>query len=125
MNENFWYIPPDTRYQDRRTLRIVVEREGYQWNEDWDCAEHRAVAQRELKITLTAEQEVHHINHVKKDNRPENLIVLFSIAHTIVHTLTLFAPRNIPAFSDLRNPEKLIAMLDAAHIWYEYVGRAK
>ncbi len=44
-------------------------------------AEHRLVAERLLNRTLTAEDEVHHINRIRHDNRPENLDVLDGVTH--------------------------------------------
>jgi hypothetical protein len=45
-------------------------------------AEHRLVAESMLGRYLTSEGQVHHVNGVKTDNRPENLQVLTAREHT-------------------------------------------
>jgi endogenous inhibitor of DNA gyrase (YacG/DUF329 family) len=47
-------------------------------------AEHRIVAEQHLGRPLTRKDEVHHVNRVKDDNRPENLQVLDGITHSII-----------------------------------------
>lgn len=49
--------------------------------------EHRLVVERELGRPLSRHEHVHHINHVKTDNRPENLQVLTNTEHYAVHHL--------------------------------------
>lgn len=43
--------------------------------------EHRLVAERLLGRPLREGEQVHHLNHVKTDNRPENLRVMASQQH--------------------------------------------
>ena len=68
-----------------------LDRHGYVWvwepgNPDavrykgW-VAEHRLVAERLVGRPLTSADEVHHINRIRDDNRPENLEVLDSVTH--------------------------------------------
>lgn len=47
--------------------------------------EHRVVAEEMLGRSLTSNDIVHHINHDKKDNRPENLSVMSRSEHAALH----------------------------------------
>ncbi len=47
--------------------------------------EHRAVMENVLGRILTSNEVVHHLNHDKKDNRPENLEVMTRGEHTRLH----------------------------------------
>jgi endogenous inhibitor of DNA gyrase (YacG/DUF329 family) len=47
--------------------------------------EHRVVMERVLGRLLTSDEHVHHINHVKTDNRPENLEVVSKAEHLKHH----------------------------------------
>ncbi len=47
--------------------------------------EHRLVAEKKLGRYLNKDEIVHHINHVKDDNRPENLMVVKRGEHVTNH----------------------------------------
>lgn len=55
-----------------------ANREGY-------VMKHRFVMERALGITLSPDYVVHHINHVRDDNRLENLALMTFGAHAALH----------------------------------------
>lgn len=73
-------------------------------NRDGYVAEHRYVYETSRGITLPKNVIVHHVNGVKDDNRPENLIATTRSAHSKIH---LRAASVIALFVDDR-------LLDAA-----------
>ena len=48
-------------------------------------AEHVLVAEEILGRRLKPNEIVHHINHVREDNRPENLCVMDKVDHYLMH----------------------------------------
>lgn len=47
--------------------------------------EHRLVMERKLGRELNEGEIVHHLNGVKTDNRPENLVVMTQSEHVVLH----------------------------------------
>jgi hypothetical protein len=48
-------------------------------------AEHRVVCEQRMGRPLRSEEHVHHINGIKDDNAPENLVVLTARDHQLAH----------------------------------------
>lgn len=54
-----------------------------------DQKQHRWIMERILKRKLDVEEHVHHINGVKDDNRPENLMIMSHGEHNTYHSKLL------------------------------------
>lgn len=84
--------PPPLR-TGRRTDERIVRSDGYVliWAPDHPTArngrmlEHRLVAERALGRALERWEHVHHLNHVRSDNREENLQVVDMRDHPHLH----------------------------------------
>jgi hypothetical protein len=48
--------------------------------------EHRLVMEGILGRSLTPDEVVHHVNHIKGDNRPENLVIMSRREHIGLHS---------------------------------------
>lgn len=70
-------VTPDGYIRIRTT---ITKGYGYQ-------LEHRFVMEQHLGRKLLRNEEVHHINHNKQDNRLENLILIQKAEHTRLHAV--------------------------------------
>ena len=125
MSNEFDYTVDFTKAKDKRKRETILE--GYVWNDSYDMAEHRVVAFIVLGRMLDPDEHVHHIDHNKSNNLPENLVVLAPLAHNLVHLFTsLLSPlrnfKEIPHGPSLMSWDKLKEFLDGARIKYEYLG---
>jgi hypothetical protein len=111
----------DGRYVDRdgyvlaRGTRLGPKRWMY---------EHRVVMERELGRDLLTSEHVHHINHVRTDNRPVNLQVTTKREHALHHVDRGQLPGVRPDFATVVSVEDAgeehvydLSIDDPAHTW--------
>ena len=108
----------DVDFSKAKDWRRSYESEGYLWNENLNMPEHRAVAYYVLHRFLLTSEQVHHIDHKKRNNEPANLVVLSERAHQIVHLWTMFGERG----DRLKKATYLIEFLTSARITYIWLG---
>ena len=90
----YWKERPDRdgfrrKVSDSRRRRTLSQlNSGYRTAYDPDQItdlEHRLVAETVIGRKLRDDEVIHHINHVKDDNRPENLKILSPSEHSRLH----------------------------------------
>lgn len=85
--------------------------------------EHRVVAERTIGRRLRRGELVHHVNGIKTDNRPENLVVEPSIAH---HRVEHRKPNSRLRLPDQANPTVACACgCGATFAQFDSVGRPR
>lgn len=73
------------RYVDSRGYVMVYSPNHPNRNADGYMREHRLVMEGMLGRYLSPDEDVHHINHQKDDNRPSNLEVILKSEHGRKH----------------------------------------
>lgn len=64
-----------------------IDNNGYVWVWDGDVIvpEHQLIAERSAGRKMVMGEHVHHINSIRDDNRPENLVILSHADHMRIH----------------------------------------
>jgi hypothetical protein len=73
------------RYIDKHGYILVMNKEHPFANNMGYVREHRLVVEKAIGRFLTKGEVVHHINHVRNDNRLENLQLLSKVEHDSMH----------------------------------------
>ena len=80
---------PGAKHMDKTGYISVYLPEHPRANRAGCVQEHRLVMEELLGRYLTDTDVVHHINHKRADNRPENLVVMDKIEHCRLHGLEI------------------------------------
>jgi len=73
--------PVDKRMDSSGYIEVKIKNHPMARGGKW-VPEHRLVMAQKLRRMLLSKEQVHHINGIKYDNRPENLIILSAKDHT-------------------------------------------
>ena len=79
------YQGDDHSYIDHHGYVMVRDIDGILGKKRSMVKEHRLVMAQELGRPLSNQEHVHHINRDKTDNRIENLVIVSSRAHGLLH----------------------------------------
>ena len=101
--------------------KSLVTSQGYIWDDVADLPLHRVVAEDCIGHTIASGMNVHHIDHVKKNNTPKNLIVVSEWVHMLLHAAYHYGFFYGP-FSLLVDPVVLVTRLRAEGIPFEWCG---
>ena len=77
-------IPIEKRWK----TKTIHKSTGYVYLRDGsgkNIAEHRYIMSKIIGRELNQAEQVHHINGIRNDNRPENLVLLSRAGHNIIH----------------------------------------
>jgi len=122
-DEETWTVDSsDPAYKSRTIFS------GYLWDDNSRLPVHRKLAYvYALKHDkeIGHDEHVHHINAIKTDNDPNNLIILHKWIHFAIHAALMVIPymqRAEISTMRLRTPESLVALLKEAGVPYMWLG---
>jgi hypothetical protein len=104
-------------------------RDGYLWDEVRGLPVHRALAIDFVDSrTLESWEHVHHIDGIKSNNDPHNLIIIHKWIHLAIHATIAMAPyllRSGISPMQLRGPDSLVGLLREAGVPFIWLGEKK
>lgn len=110
-------------FQRAEHYKQTILVQGYLWNEEADQPLHRVVAEDCLGHSIDAGMNVHHIDHNKKNNTPQNLIVVTEWVHMLLHAAHYYSHGfGYGPFKRITDPAVLITHLHAEGIPFEWCG---
>lgn len=83
--DEYWCENDDCTGSSWKFGSISLWKELIRTRKALDVAEHRLVAEKMIGRFINKDEDVHHINGNKTDNRPENLMVLSHSDHMKLH----------------------------------------
>lgn len=85
LDERMAYRGDDYSFIDPHGYVMVRDMDGILGKKKALVKEHRLVMAKKIGRALTFREQVHHINADKTDNRIENLVLVSSRAHGVMH----------------------------------------